>query len=107
MGRHPMTKTKKWSEVRAKKFTKAELAKIDAEVARDVLEMQLAELRELAGRTQVEVAAETKMAQAEISRMERRDDHLVSTLRRYVEALGGELEVVARIGDKTVRLRGV
>ncbi len=100
-------KTKKWSEVRAKKFTKAELAEIDAEVERDLLEMQLADLREMAGKTQVGGAAEAEMAQAEISRIERREDHLVSTLRRYVEALGGELEVVARIGDRTVRLRGV
>ena len=45
--------------------------------------------------------------QSEVSKAERRDDHLLSTLRRYIEALGGELEVVARFGDKSVRLKGV
>ncbi|MEE9263533.1 MAG: type II toxin-antitoxin system RelE/ParE family toxin [Vicinamibacteria bacterium] len=37
----------------------------------------------------------------------RRENHLVSTLRRYVEALGGELEIVASFGDKRVRLQGI
>ena len=47
------------------------------------------------------------MKQSELSRAERREDHLLSTLRRYVKGLGGELEVVARVGRKVVRLRGV
>jgi hypothetical protein len=47
------------------------------------------------------------MKQSELSRSERREDHLLSTLRRYVEGLGGELVVVARLGGKAVRLRGV
>ena len=34
----------------------------------------------------------------------RRDDRLLSTLRRYVEALGGRLDLVADFGDRTVRL---
>jgi hypothetical protein len=48
-----------------------------------------------------------EMKQSELSRAERREDHLLSTLRRYVEGLGGELQVVARVGDKVVKLRGV
>jgi transcriptional regulator with XRE-family HTH domain len=63
--------------------------------------------REVAGKTQGEIAAVVEMTQGQLSRLEHRDDHLVSTLRRYVEALGGELEVVARFNDRTVRLRGV
>jgi hypothetical protein len=39
--------------------------------------------------------------------IERRDDHLVSTIRRYVEALGGTVEVVAVLGNKRVALTGV
>jgi hypothetical protein len=39
--------------------------------------------------------------------MERRSDHRISTLRKLVEALGGELEVIAHVGSKRVRLRGV
>ncbi len=69
--------------------------------------MNLQELRKLAGKTQTQLASATKMNQPELSRIERRDDHLLSTLRRYIEALGGELEVIARFDGKTVRLRGV
>jgi hypothetical protein len=47
------------------------------------------------------------MAQSEISRLEKREDFKLSTLKRYVEALGGELEVWAAIGDKRMRLRAV
>lgn len=67
----------------------------------------LAELRQLLGRTQVETAAAAGMDQSELSKAERRDGHRVSTLRRYVEALGGELEVRARFGKASVVLRGV
>ncbi len=69
--------------------------------------MDLKAVRELVGKTQAEVAAVADISQAELSRAEKREDHLLSKLRRYVEALGGELEVIARFGDKTVSLRGV
>ncbi len=71
------------------------------------LEVTLAELRRLAGKTQVDVAALLGVGQGDVSRMERRGDARLSTLRRYVEALGGELEIVARIGSKSVVIRGV
>jgi len=100
-------KTHKWSEIRAKKFTPKQRAKLDREVKAELLETDLSEFRKLAGKTQADVAAKAKMSQGELSKAERREDHLLSTLRRYVAALGGELEVIARIGDKTVRLRGV
>ena len=61
----------------------------------------------MAGKTQVELAKDAEIAQGELSRIERRDDHLLSTLRKYVEALGGDLEVVAVFNDRRVRLRGV
>jgi transcriptional regulator with XRE-family HTH domain len=61
-------------------------------------------VRELLGETQEEVAEAAQMTQSEISRMERRSDHRLSTLRRLVKALGGDLEVVANFGDKRVRL---
>ncbi len=70
-------------------------------------EMSLRELRQLAGATQVDVAKALGIDQGQLSRFERREDRLLSTLRRYVEALGGELEVVAVVGDKRVPLRGV
>ena len=73
----------------------------------EVLEMNLQELRKAVGKTQEELAEVLDLSQGELSQAERREDHLLSTLRRYVEALGGELEVVAHVGDKRVRLVGV
>jgi hypothetical protein len=71
--------------------------------------LSLKSLREAAGKTQVDVADESQMDQADISRLEARadfEDCLVATMRRYVEALGGSLEVVARFGDKRVVIAG-
>ncbi len=67
----------------------------------------LQELRERAGKTQHDVALSSGVSQIEVSRAERRTDHKVSTLRRYVKALGGELLVYARFGGRLVRLRDV
>jgi hypothetical protein len=47
------------------------------------------------------------MTQSELSRLESRGDHRISTLRRYVEALGGELEVTALFGGRRVKLTEV
>jgi transcriptional regulator with XRE-family HTH domain len=69
--------------------------------------LTLADLRRFRGLTQVELAAASGMDQSELSKAERRSDHRVSTLRLYVEALGGELEIFARFGSEQVRLEGV
>jgi len=97
-------KLHKWSDVRQRRHTPDELAKIDAEVQRDLLEMNLKEIREMLGKTQTEVATLAEMTQGELSRAESRADHRISTLRRIVKALGGDLEVVATFGNKSVRL---
>ena len=100
--------TKRWADIRKKSsLSDAERAAVDRKVERELLDMSLREVRELAGKNQVDVAAALEKAQSEISRIENREDWLLSTLRRYVEALGGELEVVAVLGDKRLRLRGV
>ena len=56
---------------------------------------------------QLEVADAAELAQAKVSELERRDDHMLSVLRRYVEALGGELEISAIFDKKRIRLKGV
>jgi predicted transcriptional regulator len=56
--------------------------------------MSLRAMREAVGKTQVDVAGVAEMAQGDVSRLEQREDVKVSTLRRYVRALGGELELV-------------
>ena len=97
----------RWQDLKKKKLTPTQLEQIDREVEQELLEMDLRAIREMAGKTQVDVAAVTDMTQSEISRLERREDFRLSTLKRYVEALGGELEVVAAFGDKRVRLQTV
>jgi DNA-directed RNA polymerase specialized sigma subunit len=99
------TKTTPWKEVRAAKLSPAVRAQLDRERERRLLNMDLRAMRKLAGKTQVAVGANLDMRQSEVSRLEQRTDHLVSTLRKYVEALGGELEIVATFGDQRVRLR--
>jgi hypothetical protein len=44
------------------------------------------------------------MSQPEVSKLEKRTDCLISTVRRYVEAMGGQLEIVARFPDGAVRI---
>jgi transcriptional regulator with XRE-family HTH domain len=51
-------------------------------------------MREAAGKTQADVGTVLGSDQAEVSRLERRDDMMLSTLRRYAEALGARCEVV-------------
>jgi hypothetical protein len=66
-------------------------------------------LREAAGKTQTEVAESSKIDQADISRLESRENLAecqVSTLQRYVAALGGQLELVAAFGNKKIVLSG-
>jgi len=78
---------------RAIKRTGAMLAAID-----------LADLRRGRGVTQDALAASLNVRQAAVSKLEGRDDLLLSTLAAYVRALGGTLEVVARFGDHVILL---
>lgn len=98
--------THKWSELK-NKMSPARRARVEEEVRRELLAMGLRELRQEAGKTQAEVAEIAAMTQAELSKFERREDHLLSTLRRYVTALGGQLEVVAVFDNKRIALKGV
>lgn len=96
--------TKKWSDIRAQRFTPEELRQIDQEAERELLEMDLRALREAVGLTQGELAQRVEITQSQLSKMERREDHRISTLRRYVEALGGSLEICAVIDGRRIKL---
>lgn len=98
-------KTRRWRDVLAERRTPEEIAALDERVAAAVTEMDLRELRIAAGMTQEELADALKSAQSEVSRLEKRDDYRVSTLREYVHALGGHLEITATFGNRRVRLR--
>ena len=70
-----------------------------------VADLALAELRRNFGVTQEQLAGLLDIRQAAISKIERRDDVLLSTLTAYVRALGGELQIMARFGDHALRLK--
>src|SRR6266478_2623948 len=66
--------------------------------AKDLLgELLLSEVRQLAGKSQQEVAEKLGMKQPSLSKLEKQADMQISTLRKIVKALGGELEVLAKI----------
>ncbi len=87
--------TTKWSEVRGRLVpADQEKAAVESQRAlRDAL--GLAHIRADRRVTQVELAARLEKSQGNVSELERRTDVYLSTLREYVEALGGELEVNA------------
>ena len=62
-------------------------------------EMPLNDLRKARRLTQETLAATMDRSQGEVSQLERRTDCYISTLRSYVEAMGGELDIVARFRD--------
>jgi transcriptional regulator with XRE-family HTH domain len=66
-------------------------------------ERGLAELRKDLEQSQVELAEKMGVRQADISKIERRGDMLISTLRRYVEAVGGSLEIIVSIPGRPRR----
>ncbi|MCZ0942969.1 MAG: helix-turn-helix transcriptional regulator [Gammaproteobacteria bacterium] len=71
-------------------------------------EMTLRELRKARRLTQAKVAAELGITQDGVSRLEQRSDLLLSTLRKTVEAMGGNLSLVARFPDRPpVQLLGI
>ncbi len=64
----------------------------------------LTEARENQGLTQQQLAEKLGVSQANISRIEHEEDLYLSTLRAYVEALGGELQVKAVFEDQEIYL---
>ncbi len=92
----------KWSDLKAKTLSAEARRRVDEAVARDAVEMTLQGLREFAGKRQAEVAEIMQKTQGELSKLEHRHDLLLSTLRAYVEALGGHLEIRAVFDDRSI-----
>jgi transcriptional regulator with XRE-family HTH domain len=67
-------------------------------------ELLISEIRNLAGKSQREVARELGIKQPSLSKLEKQSDMQISTLRRIVAALGGELEVVAKFPKGSVKI---
>jgi len=76
-------------------------ARIEAEAAQLIAEeMALRDLRKAMRLTQSRLAKKLRVGQDSVSRIEQRTDMLLSTLKGYVAAMGGELELVARFPDR-------
>lgn len=71
-------------------------------------EMTLRDIRKARELTQERMAELLKIRQDSVSRLEKRTDLLLSTLRSYIEAMGGELELTAKFPDRPpVKLTGL
>jgi DNA-binding XRE family transcriptional regulator len=68
-------------------------------------ELLLSEIRKLARMTQRELARELGIKQPSLSKLEKQSDMQLTTLRRIVHALGGELDIIARFPHADVRIR--
>jgi DNA-binding transcriptional regulator YiaG len=95
--------TRKFSEL-DKKMSPAALAKARALADAYVKEMALDELREARKLTQAQLANTLKVDQGSVSKLERRTDMYVSTLRNFIRAMGGELHIRADFPDGSVEI---
>lgn len=95
---------KRFNELRAA-MTEERRVRNAAQTAALLTAIDLAEIRGALDLTQEELAERLEVAQSSVSRLERRSDMLISTLRQVVEALGGELQLEAVFPDGGVRLR--
>lgn len=102
-----MTKTTKWSEIRDRRLGEPEheaayasaRAALDAELLAH--RQSLGALRRARTLTQVQLAKTLDVTQAQVSRIEHQADLYLSTLRSYLQAMGAELELIARFEDGT------
>jgi len=95
----------------AKKFTELRAGMSQAAretangMARQMLaEMPLNELRQARGLSQKMLAEVLHVQQPSIAKIEKRTDMYLSTLRSHIEAMGGELDVIARFPDGSVKI---
>jgi predicted transcriptional regulator len=99
--------TRTWKSVRTGRLTPDATARVAKRAREQIQEATLKELRHGMDFTQAEVAVAAEMTQSELSRLEKRADHRISTLRRYVEAMGGTIEILANFGGHRVKLTDV
>ena len=78
------------------------IAERTAEMAQ---EMALQELRQALDLTQQQIAGSLQMSQAAVSKLEHQSDMYISTLRRFLSAMGGDLRIVASFPEGEVVIR--
>lgn len=94
---------KKFAELRAALSPKAR-ERAASKSKTMLAEMPLHELRKARGLSQVVLAEKLHVQQPSIAKLERRTDMYLSTLRSHIEAMGGQLEVIARFPDGSVKI---
>ncbi len=95
--------SKKFSELRSA-MTLASRKQAEQQTQTMLAEMPLHELRRARGLSQKVLAETLHVQQPSVAKMERRTDMYISTLRSHIEAMGGELEVVAKFPDGVVKI---
>src|SRR5271155_5807710 len=84
-----------------KQLSPGQRKKVEARAAELIAEeMTLRELRKARKLTQVRIAKALGVTQDSVSRLEKRSDLLLSTLRKTVQAMGGNLSLVAQVRDR-------
>ena len=77
---------------------------VQSRVKKMLADMPLNELRQARGLSQKKLAEKLHIQQPAVAKMEKRTDMYLSTLRSHIEAMGGELDVIARFPDGSVRI---
>jgi transcriptional regulator with XRE-family HTH domain len=87
------------------RMTPQQIAEAEAQSHEMMTEMLLAEIRKYMGLTQEALASTLGVTQPSLSKLENQDDMQISTLRRLIEALGGQLEIIAHLPRGDIRIR--
>jgi DNA-binding XRE family transcriptional regulator len=94
---------KSWAKVRGEMPLESQ-ARLDARLQETLASMPLDKMRRARSMTQVAVAERLHVDQGSVSKLEGRTDMYLSTLREYVEALGGTLELRADFPDGSINI---
>lgn len=94
---------KKFPELRARMSPESR-ARAEVKAQSMLAEMPLNELRQARGLSQKMLAEVLHVQQPSIAKLEKRTDMYLSTLRSHIEAMGGELDVIARFPDGAVKI---
>ncbi|MHB1352172.1 MAG: XRE family transcriptional regulator [Thiobacillus sp.] len=95
---------KKFEELRSRMAPESR-ARAESRAQAMLAEMPLNELRQARGLSQKMLATVLHVQQPSIAKLEKRTDMYLSTLRSHIEAMGGELEVIARFPDGAIKIR--
>jgi DNA-binding XRE family transcriptional regulator len=96
-GHHPFSElTKDWSPERQ--------SQVEEKVCALKQEMALHELRQARAQSQADLAKRLDVNQPAVAKMERRTDMYVSNLRRFIEGMGGHLEIIAHFPEGRVTI---